>query len=67
MDNFRHYLVKAFKGLNAQLFVTFNFCPEEDEVIIHLKKLNISSICLHKEGLMTQGEYRDYIKILSKE
>ncbi len=66
LDNFRHYLVKAFKGLNAQLFVTFNFGSEEDEVIIHLKKLNIPSICLHKEGLMTQGEYRDYIKILSK-
>ncbi len=66
LDNFRHYLVKAFKGLNAQLFVTFNFGSEEDEVIIHLKRLNIPSICMHKEGLMTEGEYKDYIKILSK-
>ncbi len=66
LEKFRFYLKKAFKGLNAQLFVTFNFGSEEDEVILHLKKLKIPSICLHKEGLMTRGEYDDYVKILSR-
>lgn len=65
LKSFRNYLDKAFEGIKVNLFITFNFGSEEDEVIIHLKKLKIPSICMHKEGLMTEGEYKDYIKILS--